>query len=119
MTMMNIYTIVLSLLFVEEGYQYFHIDQKIYLVPQYHVIWMPSGKAHKITSEAQTANLMVFLFRPVFEEEFYQNVQVFAVATVLREMLSSVSKWNKSLIEMRHRNYSPEVLSTDKNLKKH
>ncbi|WP_228464186.1 AraC family ligand binding domain-containing protein [Chryseobacterium indologenes] len=58
--MMNIYTIVLSLLFVEEGYQYFHIDQKIYLVPQYHVIWMPSGKAHKITSEAQTVNLMVF-----------------------------------------------------------
>ncbi|VFA40615.1 Uncharacterised protein [Chryseobacterium indologenes] len=99
MTMMNIYTIVLSLLFVEEGYQYFHIDQKIYLVPQYHVIWISSGKAHKITSEAQTVNLMVFLFRSVFEEEFYQNVQVFAVATVLREMLSSVSKWNKSLIE--------------------
>ncbi len=75
MTIINMYTIVLSLLFVEEGYQYFHIDHKIYLVPQYHIIWISSGKAHKITSEAQTVNLMVFLFRSVFEEEFYQNVQ--------------------------------------------
>jgi hypothetical protein len=60
---------------------------------------------------------MVFLFRPVFEEEFYQNVQVFAVAAVLREMLSSVSKWNKSLIENEAQELQSEVLSTDKNLK--
>ncbi|WP_228401557.1 AraC family transcriptional regulator [Chryseobacterium sp. PMSZPI] len=88
-----------QLSFVEDGYQYFHIDQKIYLVPQYHVIWVPSGKAHKITSEAQTVNLTVFLFKSVFEDEFYQNVQVFAVPAVLKEMLLYASKWNKSLIE--------------------
>ncbi|MFZ4928578.1 helix-turn-helix domain-containing protein [Chryseobacterium sp. Mn2064] len=88
-----------QLTFVEDGYQYFHIDRKIYLVPQHHVIWVPSGKAHKITSEAKTVNLMVFLFKSVFEEEFYQNVQVFAVPPVLREMLLYASKWNKSLVE--------------------
>ncbi|WP_185156434.1 AraC family transcriptional regulator [Chryseobacterium sp. Tr-659] len=88
-----------QLTFVEEGYQYFHIDQKIYIVPQHHVIWIPSGKAHKITSEAQTVNLMVFLFKTVFEDEFYQNVQVFAVPSVLKEMLLYASKWNQSLIE--------------------
>ena len=84
---------------VEEGYQYFHIDRKIYLVPQYHVIWIPSGKAHKITSEAKTVHLMVFLFKSVFENEFYQNVHVFAVPPVLREMLLYASKWNQSLVE--------------------
>ncbi|WP_317167594.1 AraC family ligand binding domain-containing protein [Chryseobacterium sp. c4a] len=68
-----------QLTFAEEGYQYFHIDQKIYLVPQHHVIWIPFGKAHKITSEAKTVNLRVFLFKMVFEEEFYQNIHVFAV----------------------------------------
>ncbi|MGG1922613.1 AraC family transcriptional regulator [Chryseobacterium sp.] len=88
-----------QLTFVEEGYQYFHIDQKIYLVPQHHVIWIPSEKAHKITSEAQTVNLMVFLFKSVFEDEFYRHVQVFAVPAVLKEMLLYASKWNQLLDE--------------------
>lgn len=88
-----------QLTFVEDGYQYFHIDQKIYLVPQHHVIWVPSEKAHKITSEAKTVNLMVFLFKTVFEEDFYQNVHVFAVPPVLKEMLLYASKWNQSLDE--------------------
>lgn len=88
-----------QLTFVEDGYQYFHIDQKIYLVPQHHVIWIPSGIAHKITSEAKTVNLMVFLFKSVFDEEFYQSVHVFAVPPVLKEMLLYASKWNQSLDE--------------------
>lgn len=88
-----------QLTYVEEGYQYFHIDQKIHIVPQHHVIWVPSEKGHKITSEAKTVNLMVFLFRSVFQEEFYQNVHVFAVPPVLKEMLMYASKWNKSLTE--------------------
>ncbi|HBV14472.1 helix-turn-helix domain-containing protein [Chryseobacterium carnipullorum] len=84
-----------QLTFVEEGYQYFHIDQKIYLVPQYHVIWIPSGKAHRITSEAKTVNLMVFLFKTIFEDDFYENIHVFAVPPVLKEMLLYASKWNQ------------------------
>ncbi|MDH6253751.1 AraC-like DNA-binding protein/mannose-6-phosphate isomerase-like protein (cupin superfamily) [Chryseobacterium sp. H1D6B] len=88
-----------QLTYVEEGYQYFHIDQKIYLVPQHHVIWIPSGKPHRITSEAQTVNLMVFLFKSVLKEDFYQHVQVFAIPPVLKEMLLYASKWNKVLAE--------------------
>lgn len=88
-----------QLTFVEEGYQYFHIDQKIYLVPQHHVIWVPSGKAHRISSEAQTVNLMVFLFRSVFNEDFYRHVHVFPVPPVLKEMLLYASKWNQLLTE--------------------
>ncbi|KFF74665.1 AraC family transcriptional regulator [Chryseobacterium sp. P1-3] len=88
-----------QLTFVEEGYQYFHIENKIHLVPQHHVIWIPSEKAHKITSEAQTVELMVFLFKTVFPEDFYQDVHVFAAPPVLKEMLLYASKWNKVLAE--------------------
>ncbi|GAA5087834.1 helix-turn-helix transcriptional regulator [Chryseobacterium ginsengisoli] len=88
-----------QLTFVEEGYQYFHIDQKIYLVPQNHIIWIPSGKLHKITSEAQTVNLMVFLFKSVFKDDFYRDLQVFAVSAVLKEMLLYASKWSQSVTE--------------------
>ncbi|WP_353145705.1 AraC family transcriptional regulator [Chryseobacterium sp.] len=88
-----------QLTFVEEGYQYFHIENKIYLVPQHHVIWIPSKKAHKITSEAQTVDLTVFLFKTVFPEDFYQHVHVFAAPPVLKEMLLYASKWNKTLVE--------------------
>lgn len=88
-----------QLTYVEEGYQYFHIDNKIHLVPQNHVIWIPSGKAHRITSDAKTVNLMVFLFKTTFHEGFYQSVQVFAIPPVLKEMLLYASKWSKLLTE--------------------
>jgi len=88
-----------QLTFVEEGYQYFHIDRKIYIVPQHHVIWIPSGKAHRITSEAKTVSLMVFLFKTLFSDDFYKNVQVFAAPSVLKEMLLYASKWNQSVVE--------------------
>ncbi|UWX61890.1 AraC family transcriptional regulator [Chryseobacterium oranimense] len=88
-----------QLTFVEEGYQYFHIDRKIYIVPQHHVIWIPSGKAHRISSEAKTVNLMVFLFKSVFADDFYRHVQVFAAPPVLKEMLLYASKWNQLIEE--------------------
>ncbi len=88
-----------QLTFVEEGYQYFHIGHTIFLVPQNHIIWIPSEVPHRITSEARTVNLMVFLFTSVFKEDFYRHVHVFAAPAVLREMLLYASKWNKSLHE--------------------
>jgi len=88
-----------QLTYVEDGYQYFHIEQKIYLVPQNHVIWIPSNKEHQITSEARTVNLMIVLYKTVFEQDFYQDVHVFSAPTVLKEMLLYASKWNKLLAE--------------------
>lgn len=88
-----------QLTYVEEGYQYFYIDQKIYLVPQHHVIWIPSAKKHRTTSEARTVNLMVVLFKTVPKSPFFHDVQVFRAPAVLREMLLYASKWNKILEE--------------------
>ncbi|MEN0052879.1 MAG: AraC family transcriptional regulator [Mucilaginibacter sp.] len=88
-----------QLTFVEEGYQYFYIGQKIYLVPQNHVIWIPSGLAHRAASEAKTVNLMLVLFKSVPNEGFYEQVHVFPAPAVLKEMLLYASKWNKLVTE--------------------
>ena len=88
-----------QLTFVEEGYQYFHMDEKVYLVPQNHVIWIPSAKEHRITSESKTVNLMIMLFKSVPEKDFFQDVHVFSAPSVLKEMILYASKWDKELID--------------------
>lgn len=93
-----------QLTYVAEGYQYFQIEQKIYLVPQNHVIWIPTKKKHRTTSEAKTVNLMLILFQSVPEQDFYQNVHVFPAPAVLKEMLLYASKWNKLLTEDEEKN---------------
>ncbi len=84
-----------QLVYVEEGYQYFHVAHCTYLVPQHHVIWIPSGIAHRTTSEAKRVNLMTILFQPILTDDFYQQVHVFLAPPVLREMILYASKWNK------------------------
>jgi len=88
-----------QLTFVKEGYQYFHINDKIYLVPQNHVIWVPSLQKHKITSEAETVKLMVSLFKNIPEDYFYSQIHVFPAPPVLKEMILYAKKWNKETAE--------------------
>ncbi|MDR2284515.1 MAG: AraC family transcriptional regulator [Sphingobacterium sp.] len=86
-----------QLTYVEEGYQYFHIGTQIYLVPQNHVIWIPSAREHRTTSNAKTVNLMLILFKTVPENPFYGEVHVFKAPAVLKEMLRYAAKWNQRL----------------------
>lgn len=83
--------------YITEGYQYFHIDKKIYLVPQNHIIWIPSAKPHKTTTESSSVNLMSVLFKEVPKEDFFMNTHVFPAPAVLKEMLLYASKWNRVL----------------------
>lgn len=85
--------------YVEEGYQYFHIEQKIYLVPQNHVIWIPANKMHRTTSDAKTVNPMLILFKNIFEDDFFDSIHVFVAPPILKEMMLYAAKWNKFLIE--------------------
>lgn len=84
-----------QLLYVEEGYQYVHMEQKIYLLPQNHVMWIPSSVSHRTTSEAQTVNLMTVLFHENQAEAFYKNIHVFAAPAILKEMLLYAQKWSQ------------------------
>ncbi|WHT39654.1 AraC family transcriptional regulator [Myroides sp. mNGS23_01] len=88
-----------QLTYVEQGYQYFHLDTKTYLVPQHHVIWIPSHTTHRISSEAKTVHLRVALFKTVPQDDFFQHVHVFSAPPVLKEMLLYASKWNQVVDE--------------------
>ncbi|MGS4347254.1 helix-turn-helix domain-containing protein [Myroides odoratus] len=88
-----------QLTYVEQGYQYFYLDNKTYLVPQHHVIWIPSHTPHRIRSEAKTVQLRVALFKTVPTADFFQQVHVFAAPPVLKEMLRYASKWNQVVNE--------------------
>lgn len=83
-----------QLAYVEEGYQYFHIENSIYLVPQHHVIWIPTMMGHRTTSNSKATNLMLLLIRNVPTVDFFNNVHVFYAPKVLREMLNYAQKWN-------------------------
>lgn len=83
-----------QLTYVEEGYQYIHIEKKIYLIPQNHVVWVPKGKKHYTTSNAKSVNLMLAFFSTVPELVFYKDVHVFSAPAVLKEMILYARKWN-------------------------
>lgn len=84
-----------QLVYIEEGYQYFHINQKIYFVPQNHLIWIPSNLLHKTTTDAQTVNLMTILFDALPTDSFYDEVHTFSAPAVLTEMISYSKKWSQ------------------------
>lgn len=86
-----------QLTYVTEGYQYFHINKRIYLVPQHHVIWIPSKVAHRTSTESKSVNLMLVLFKEVPKNDFYHTIHVFPAPAVLKEMLLYAEKWNKVL----------------------
>ncbi|WP_158960504.1 AraC family transcriptional regulator [Myroides fluvii] len=88
-----------QLTYVEQGYQYFHLNNKTYLVPQHHVIWIPSHTEHRISSESQTVHLRVALFKQVPQDDFFQQVHVFPAPPVLKEMLLYANKWNQVMDE--------------------
>ena len=88
-----------QLTYVEQGYQYFHLGSKTYLVPKNHVIWIPSNQEHRISSEAKTVHLRVALFKTVPQMDFFQEVHVFSAPPVLKEMLLYASKWNQIMEE--------------------
>lgn len=87
-----------QLTYVEEGYQYFHIDQKVYFVPQNHVILIPSNTLHRTTSDSKLVMLKAILFKNPPKETFYSSVKVFFAPSVLKEMIIYAEKWNKHSI---------------------
>lgn len=94
-----------QLVYIEEGYQYFHIQQKIYFVPKNHLIWIPTNLEHKTTSDANTVNLMTMLFQKIPIDTFYENVHTFSAPKVLSEMINYSKKWSQK------KEFNPEEAS--------
>ncbi|MDE5437363.1 AraC family transcriptional regulator [Elizabethkingia meningoseptica] len=91
-----------QLVYVESGFQYLTVEGKIYLLPQNHAAWIPSGYIHKTNSHSEKIKLMVMFFDVDKDEAFYNKVNVFLVPPVLREMIKYAEKWSKNIEEDAH-----------------
>ncbi|WP_412850638.1 helix-turn-helix domain-containing protein [Chryseobacterium sp. PMSZPI] len=84
-----------QLVYVESGFQYITIEERIYLLPQNHAAWIPSNAIHKTNSHSETIKLMIMFADVDHNDPFYHEVNVFSVPPVLKEMIKYAEKWSK------------------------
>ncbi|WP_158209259.1 AraC family transcriptional regulator [Myroides phaeus] len=83
-----------QLVFVEEGYQYLHIEENHFLLPQNHVAWIPSNAIHKTTTSSEHVSLRTLYFDIDNLPPFYDELYLFAIPPVLKEMILYTEKWS-------------------------
>lgn len=90
-----------QLVFVESGYQYLHTKDNQFLLPQYHAAWIPSNLPHKTTSASESVSLRTLYFNTDGMPPFYDDLYLFSVPAVLREMIMYTEKWslNKKYVQ--------------------
>ena len=88
-----------QLVYVESGFQYITIEERIYLLPQNHAVWIPANAVHKTNSHSEKIKLMIMFADIPKKDRFYQEVNVFSVPPVLKEMIKYAEKWSKLIGE--------------------
>ncbi len=83
-----------QLIFVEEGFQYLHLEDQVYLLPQNHAAWIPSNLPHKSSSTATNVYLRTLFYDCELTDDFYAHIQIFSIPQVLREMILYTEKWS-------------------------
>ncbi|MET3036636.1 AraC family transcriptional regulator [Chryseobacterium sp. NRRL B-14859] len=87
-----------QLVYVESGFQYITIEERIYLLPQNHAVWIPPDAIHKTNSHSEKIKLMIMFADVDRKDSFYHEVNVFSVPPVLREMIKYAEKWSKIMV---------------------
>ncbi|MGG5207647.1 AraC family transcriptional regulator [Chryseobacterium sp. MIQD13] len=88
-----------QLVYVESGFQYITVEEKIYLLPQNHAAWIPPGAIHKTNSHSEKIKLMI-MFADVEENSvFHHEINVFSVPPILKEMIKYSERWSKNLLD--------------------
>lgn len=87
-----------QLVYVESGFQYITIEEKIYLLPQNHAVWIPPNAVHKTNSHSEKIKLMIMFADISTDNPFYHEISVFSVPPVLKEMIKYSEKWSKLMI---------------------
>lgn len=91
-----------QLIYVESGFQYLTVNDKVFLLPQNHAAWIPPGATHKTNSHSEKIKLMVLFFEVDTDHAFYQQVNIFSVPTIMKEMIKYAGKWSMSKTEDMH-----------------
>ncbi|WP_293915677.1 MULTISPECIES: AraC family transcriptional regulator [unclassified Sphingobacterium] len=86
---------VAQFVYVEKGFQYLEAGGKIHLLPQNHAAWIPPNMLHKTSTDASHVQLRTIFYRMDDIPEFYNELRIFQVPPVLKEMIRYAEKWNK------------------------
>lgn len=86
-----------QLVYVQSGFQYLTIENRVFLLPQNHAAWIPPNTLHKTNTHSDKIKLMVIFFDVESTLPFYQHADVFSVPPVLKEMIQYAEKWSKQL----------------------
>lgn len=86
-----------QLVYVESGYQYLYVDSCQFLLPQNHVAYIPSNRPHKTTHASEHVSLRTLYFDVEGLPPFYDDLYLFAIPTVLREMIMYTEKWSMNM----------------------
>lgn len=84
-----------QLVYVEKGFQYLHVEGRIYLLPQNHAAWIPSNLSHRTTAASDDINLRTIFYSIDKGDNVYNKLKIFSVPPVLREIISYSAKWSK------------------------
>lgn len=83
-----------QLVYVEKGFQYLHILDRVYLLPQNHAAWIPPHLPHRTTAASPHIHLRTVFYHLTESDSFYQELRIFSVPPVLKEMILYASKWS-------------------------
>ncbi|NIF05190.1 AraC family transcriptional regulator [Chryseobacterium sp. Tr-659] len=99
-----------QLVYVESGFQYITIEERIYLLPQNHAVWIPPNAVHKTNSHSEKIKLMIMFADVDIKTPFYHQVHIFSVPPVLKEMIKYSERWSKQMVADHSENLFLEAL---------
>lgn len=88
-----------QLTYVEGGIAYIHIENKTYIIPARHYVWIPKGLEHFLkvrTSATVTRNLYFYTYDDD-KSPFYKELGIYPVNNLLFEMLVFTENWNGNI----------------------
>jgi quercetin dioxygenase-like cupin family protein len=85
-----------QLTYVEGGVAYLHAEEKTYVVPVRHYIWIPKGMVHyfQVRHAGTAVRTLYFYTHDDKSDPFYQRMGIYTVNNLLHEMILHTEQWN-------------------------
>ena len=86
-----------QLLYAEKGVLRFHTENRAFLLPANHGIWIPATRAHSVDSATPTLKLWaIYLRAHQPEDEWLNELRVFPISPLAHEMIVFAGHWIKT-----------------------
>ena len=85
-----------QLTYVEGGIAYIYIDNKTYIIPARHYVWIPKGTSHylKVRNSATVTRNLYFYCGDDHKDPFYTKLGIYPVNNLLFEMIVFTENWS-------------------------